>query len=123
MKPTIDQWQQYQAAFDHFNAQLFDSQLPDCILNFSRHNQNRSRGYFSPGRWHKDGATTHEINLSPRILITDEPIRSLSTLVHEMVHLWQYTYGHPPKNCYHNKEWADKMEYIGLMPSHTAQPG
>src|SRR5271166_3343592 len=123
MKPTIEQWGQYQAAFDYFNKRLFDGQLPNCILNFSRHNQNRTRGYFSPERWHRDGQTTHEINLSPRILTTDEPIRSLSTLVHEMVHLWQHTCGHPPKNGYHNREWADKMESLGLIPSTTAAPG
>jgi predicted SprT family Zn-dependent metalloprotease len=123
MKPTIEQWQQYQAAFDYFNERLFEGQLSNCILNFSRQNQNRTRGYFSPERWHKDGEITHEINLSPRILTTDEPIRSLSTLVHEMVHLWQHSYGHPPKNCYHNKEWADKMESVGLIPSNTGEPG
>ncbi len=122
MQPTIEQWQQYQAAFDYFNKRLFDGQLPACILNFSRHNQNRSRGYFSPDRWHKNGQTTHEINLSPRILTTDEPIQSLSTLVHEMVHLWQQVYGNPPQNCYHNKEWADKMEEVGLVPSTTGEP-
>ena len=122
-KPAIEQWQNYQAAFDYFNQRLFEGQLPSCILNFSRHNQDRSRGYFSAKRCHKDGQITHEINLSPRILTTDEPIRSLSTLVHEMVHLWQHTFGHPPKNCYHNKEWADKMDAIGLTPSTTGEPG
>src|SRR5690606_37233909 len=24
---------------------------------------------------------------------------------------------------YHNKEWADKMEQVGLMPSNTGEPG
>ena len=40
----------------------------------------------------------------------------MATLVHEMIHQWQEDHGHPPRRCYHNAEWADKMEAIGLMP-------
>jgi hypothetical protein len=40
-----------------------------------------------------------------------------------MVYQWQQDHGHPPRRCYHNAEWADKMEQIGLMPSRTGQPG
>ena len=47
----------------------------------------------------------------------------LSTLAHEMVHQWQAYYGSPSRSAYHNKEWADKMESIGLMPSDTGKPG
>jgi hypothetical protein len=31
--------------------------------------------------------------------------------------------GKPSRACYHNTEWADKMESIGLMPSSTGHPG
>ncbi|MDK4565666.1 hypothetical protein QG053_11620, partial [Kingella kingae] len=31
--------------------------------------------------------------------------------------------GKPSRSGYHNKEWADKMESIGLMPSDTFQEG
>nr|WP_025465377.1 SprT-like domain-containing protein [Acinetobacter baumannii] len=47
----------------------------------------------------------------------------LQTLVHEMVHAWQFHFGKPGRRGYHNKEWADKMEAIGLMPSSTGKPG
>lgn len=40
-----------------------------------------------------------------------------------MTHLWQYHFGKPGRRGYHNKEWANKMESIGLMPSSTGQPG
>ncbi|EPZ1174197.1 SprT-like domain-containing protein, partial [Escherichia coli] len=50
---------------------------------------------------------------------------TLSTLVHEMVHVWQhYTPG--IKKCrggYHDRVWGEKMEQIGLMPSNTGLPG
>ena len=40
-----------------------------------------------------------------------------------MVHQWQAHHGTPGRGRYHNDEWADKMERIGLMPSSTGQPG
>lgn len=45
------------------------------------------------------------------------------TLVHEMCHLWQSEFGNPSRTGYHNKEWALKMESIGLMPSSTGIKG
>jgi ribosomal protein S27E len=40
-----------------------------------------------------------------------------------MVHLWQFHFGKPGRGYYHNREWAEKMEAIGLMPSDTGKPG
>lgn len=37
--------------------------------------------------------------------------------------LWQHHFGDPGRGRYHNEEWADKMESIGLMPSSTGAPG
>lgn len=47
----------------------------------------------------------------------------MSTLVHEMCHLWQQEFGRPSRSGYHNEEWADKMAAVGLMPSRTGKPG
>ena len=48
---------------------------------------------------------------------TDEEI--LSTLAHEMAHVWQQTHGKPPRRSYHDRQWAAKMKEIGLQPSTT----
>jgi hypothetical protein len=40
-----------------------------------------------------------------------------------MVHNWQHCFGKPSRNGYHNKEWAQKMDQIGLVPSSTGRPG
>ena len=40
-----------------------------------------------------------------------------------MTHLEQAHFGKPSRNGYHNKEWADLMERVGLMPSDTGAPG
>lgn len=50
-------------------------------------------------------------------------IECCQTIVHEMCHAWQCHYGSPSRKGYHNKEWADMMESIGLMPSHSGKPG
>lgn len=68
------------------------------------------------------GRCTHEISLNPDLLF--RPIVDvMSTLVHEITHLWQEEFGQPSRGGYHNAEWAQKMEAIGLMPSHTGKPG
>jgi hypothetical protein len=43
----------------------------------------------------------------------------LETLLHEMVHEWQQVFGKDPvqlKRIYHNKEFVDKCESLGLHP-------
>jgi predicted SprT family Zn-dependent metalloprotease len=111
-------------AFDFFNKQLFDAALPPVLLTLQRHAG--SNGYYSPkmfeGRGRKP-VSTDEIALNPKRFKqrTDEEI--LSTLVHEMTHEWQYCFGNPGRKGYHNAEWADHMEQLGLMPSDTGQPG
>jgi hypothetical protein len=45
----------------------------------------------------------------------------LETLLHEQVHLWQQNFGEDPivlgkKHTYHNKEFVDKCESLGLHP-------
>ena len=41
-----------------------------------------------------------------------------------MCHAWQMALGEKkPRRNYHNKEWAGRMEDIGLIPSNTGEPG
>jgi hypothetical protein len=39
------------------------------------------------------------------------------------VHLWQHHYGHRPRAGYHNRQWAEKMREIGLIPTATGEIG
>ena len=48
---------------------------------------------------------------------------TLSTLAYKMVHLWQYYFGDSGRRVYHNREKADRMDVIVLMPSNTGKPG
>lgn len=120
--PTLEQFTAYQALAEYFNQQLFGGSLPPVFLNFSRKGR-RTRGFFAPHRWEKAETVTHEISLNPQFLAAGLSIETAATLAHEMVHLWQQVYGTPSRTRYHNREWADKMEAVGLMPSDTGQPG
>ena len=121
--PTEQQYTALNQAFQYFNQVLFEGKLPGCFLVFSR--KRNAHGYMAASQWRRvneDDHTTHEIALT-RITLYREPIKVFSTLVHEQAHLWQIVFGSPSRSGYHNKEWADKMEEIGLMPSDTGQPG
>ncbi len=120
-KPTFDMYGFVQAAFDHFNNALFDGELPQCLLTFQR--EKKVMGYFSHDRWEGRSSTEHEIALNPYYFVSHNPLEIFQTIVHEMCHLWQHEFGKPSRSGYHNKEWADQMESIGLMPSDTGAPG
>ena len=121
-QPTLTMYTFIQNAYDFFNDRLFGKQLPDCMFTFQR--EKSVMGYFASDRWAgENNITVHEIALNPSYFITHRPVELMQTLVHEMCHLWQHEFGTPSQRTYHNKEWADKMESIGLMPSSTGQPG
>lgn len=121
--PTAEQFRAYQAMYRHFNRTLFGGKLPPILLNFSRHAN--TLGFFAPDRWEaiSGGRLPHEISLNPAHLKGRPSRETASTLVHEMAHLWQQEFGSPSRTGYHNREWADKMETIGLMPSATGLAG
>jgi hypothetical protein len=122
LRPTQDTYDGFQTAYEHFNWQLFDGQLPNCLITLQR--KSRSYGYFSPKRFvRQDGKASHEIALNPSYFATRSLEETLSTLVHEQVHLWQNCYATPGRSGYHNRQWAEKMKTIGLHPSNTGRPG
>jgi SprT-like family protein len=120
---TITEYQGFQKAYDFFNRELFGGSLPQVLVTLQRHAN--TRGYFSPERFsgRLDKAAVHELALNPDTFTgsTDEVI--LSTLVHEMAHVWQQTHGKAPRKGYHDRQWAAKMREVGLQPSSTGEEG
>jgi predicted SprT family Zn-dependent metalloprotease len=111
------------AAYDFFNVELFGGQLPHCLITMQRHKG--AFGYFSGKRFASldDGTITDEIALNPAQFKGRTTMQTLSTLVHEMCHLWQFHLGQPGRTLYHNKQWAVKMREVGLIPTNTGLPG
>jgi SprT-like family len=123
--PTLEAYGELQAAYDHYNRVLFHDALPPCLITLHRESH-RVLGYFSHKRFVRlsDGRTAaDEIAMNPIHFAGRSLTAVLSTLVHEMVHLWQAHIGKPSRKVYHNKEWAEKMKIIGLQPSDTGEPG
>lgn len=122
LDPTRQNYAELQTAYEHFNAALFGGKLPSCLITLQR--EKRTCGYFSQQRFADlDGRLTDEIALNPAYFAVVPLVETMQTLVHEMVHLWQFHFGRPGRGRYHNGEWANKMESIGLMPSSTGKPG
>ena len=124
--PTHRTYTSLDAAYDHFNRELFAGQLPACLITMQRHKG--AYGYFSGNRFaslDNPEDITDEIALNPATFASRTPTKILSTLVHEMVHLWQHRdpSANPSRNGYHNKEWAAKMREVGLIPTDTGEPG
>lgn len=122
--PTAETYKTLNSAYEYFNKNLFDGKLPACLITMQR--KSKARGYFCPERFEtrkEEASYCHEIALNPAHFKDRSDEEIISTLVHEMVHLWQEEYGHPPRKNYHNREWAEKMEEIGLIPSNTEEEG
>lgn len=123
LTPTNETYSGLEAAFDHFSKELFGGSAPPCLITLQR--QKRTCGYFSFARFFDPvrNIRVDEIALNPHYFASSPITEVLQTVVHEMVHQWQAHFGTPSRACYHNREWADKMKSVGLMPSHTGYPG
>lgn len=120
--PTTATYAHLRHAYGFLNLVLFANQLPPCLITFQR--KTGSMGYFCHKKFKSfDGVIyTDEIALNPLHFGLGDK-ETLSTLAHEMVHLWQHHFGHVTKERYHNEEWAELMVSIGLIPSHTGKVG
>ena len=124
LSPTEEAYSNFYVAYDYFNGVLFANQLPDCLITMQR--SRRSRGFFASERFgHRqyEAEIVDEIALNPATFINRTDREICSTLVHEMVHQWQHHFGKPSRRGYHNKQWAAKMLVLGLIPSHSGEPG
>jgi hypothetical protein len=120
---TTAQYRAFQEAYDFFNAELFGASLPHVLVTLQRHA--KARGYFAPERFRGRiaDAAAHELAMNPDSFTGRSDEEILSTLAHEMAHVWQQSHGTPPRRSYHDRQWAAKMKEIGLQPTSTGAPG
>lgn len=120
---TLAEYSGFQAAFEHFNKELFGDSLPDVLITLRA--RGHSHGYFSPDRFSSRAGRSgrSELALNPDVFVGQTDKQVCQTLAHELCHVWQHHFGTPAKNRYHNKEWGSKMKAVGLMPSNTGAVG
>ena len=109
-------------AYCFFNQELFGNTLPAVVIVF--HRCYGTYGFFQADPFRrKPGALPNIIALDSDTFRQRGVEAILNILVHEMVHVWQYEYGQPPRRGYHNRQFAMKMRAIGLIVSHNGKPG
>ena len=80
--PTAEAYGQWQGLFNILNDQLFDGELPNCLITLTRHPG--ALGYFCPGRFEdRDGRLAHEISLNPEHFASFGDAATIGVLAHE----------------------------------------
>jgi hypothetical protein len=97
---------------DFFNVVFFKNQsVPVPAISFER-NKVTNLGHYIIGR--NAFGIKENININSAHL--NRPLWDiLATLLHEMTHSWQATYGKPSNSWFHNKEFQLKMLEFGII--------
>ncbi|MBQ9970048.1 MAG: SprT-like domain-containing protein [Oscillospiraceae bacterium] len=111
--------------FDLLNEEFFESALSRPTITIQ--STPRAYGHFSlrEDTWVSKLGGTHEINIGAGTLA--RPIEEVAaTLLHEMVHYWNYEQGIQDcsrGNTYHNRRFKEAAEARGLMVEHSDKYG
>ena len=100
VKPTLTTYAEWQTAYDFFNKELFDGRLPECIITLDNKSK-RNGGYFAPSRYkNSEGEIKDGLAMNPWHFHRRSFVDTLSTLVHEMCHVWQQHYGQRKRQAF-----------------------
>lgn len=111
--------------FDLLNATFFENELSRPTITIQ--STPRAYGHFSlrEDTWVSKLGGTHEINIGAGTLA--RPIEEVvSTLLHEMVHYYNYERGIQDcsrGNTYHNRKFREEAERRGLIVEHSDKYG
>ena len=111
--------------FDLLNEEFFENELSRPTITIQ--STPRAYGHFSlrEDTWVSKLGGTHEINIGAGTL--SRPIEEVvSTLLHEMVHYYNYERGVQDcsrGNTYHNKKFKEEAERRGLNVDHSEKYG
>jgi hypothetical protein len=96
--------------FDRLNARFFEGTLPTPLFSFAT-TRASILGHYVPGR----NPIGVQENVNINALHLKSPLAEvLSTLLHELIHVWQGNYGKPGRPPYHNKQCRQKMQDLGI---------
>ncbi|MGJ8672513.1 SprT-like domain-containing protein [Rubritalea sp.] len=120
---TSAEYTVFERAYAYFNTELFEGELPGVLITLQRKSHNV--GMYRQGSFkdRKNQSEVDEIAINPDAYMSLQDVEIWQALVHEMCHQWQFHFGKPSRKSYHNKEWANKMEAVGLIPSSTGYAG
>jgi hypothetical protein len=121
--PTTKIYAELNAVAAGLNALVFGGRLPPCLITLRCGGS--AAGYYAQQRFQtRDGIiAVGEMALNAEIFHAYSAAEIFSTIGHLQVLALQFQYGHPSDGGRHNKEWAEWMERIGLIPSDTGKEG
>lgn len=124
---VVSEIQLIESLFDDFNSAFFESALSRPVITFNTDTTKGAYGWFTTEKVWKDfssGFTSHEINISCDRLESPEHI--CSTLLHEMVHLYNFLNGIKDTSrsgTYHNSNFRDSALSHGLLVDFDSKYG
>jgi hypothetical protein len=102
-------------AFDIFNEQYCNNELPKCLITIQSKGRKNALGWFWNGAWVDETGGTPEINISAEYTARGA-LGVLETLLHEMTHYYNAVKGtrDVTGSQYHNKHFKAAAEMFGL---------
>jgi len=109
---TIEQYQVLYEIYDHFNQKFFDkkNRLGDCMIIINR--KTKEPGHFKPNVWGPK-KNIPEISLNPDLL-GGSALNWCLELAHNMIHYWQFNKGNASRKGYHNTEFSEESDRVGM---------
>lgn len=116
-----------QAAFNAINRDFYNSELEKVIITTKEGRKKSAYGWIEVNKnWQQNGKERHEINISVDFLGERTVVETITTLMHEMAHLYNIQHGIKDttrSGLYHNKEFKKAAEAHGLMVFQMNQTG
>ena len=116
---TVNQYTLIEFIFDYYNQALFQGQLKYCFIYLKKKGV---IGFISPESINTQKAPAHGSSPNPQDMEW-ESMEFHINFVHYMLHIWQRDYGNPSRNGYHNTDYTQKSEEVGIITSSTGEPG
>lgn len=116
-----------QAAFNAINRDFYNNELEKVIITTKEGRKKSAYGWIEVNKnWQQNGKARHEINISVDFLGERTVVETITTLMHEMAHLYNIQHGIKDttrSGLYHNKEFKKTAEDHGLMVSRMEKTG
>lgn len=108
-----------QAAFNAINRDFYNNELEKVIITTKEGRKKHEYSWIEVNKnWQQNGTARHEINISVDFLGERTVIETITTLMHEMAHLYNIQHGIKDttrSGLYHNKEFKKTAEAHGLL--------
>ncbi len=116
-----------QAAFNAINRDFYNGELEKVIITVKEGKKKAAFGWIETAKnWKQNGIERHEINISADYLGERTVTQTITTLMHEMVHLYNIQKNIKDttrSGIYHNKKFKETAEAHGLQVEQVDKIG